>query len=97
MNGIFRALSRFNYIRPVCSQLFFLIITTLPIIEKRMQQIPSKNTVARFFLKNNEDCSALSRAVFKIVYPAGNGPQHGHGLLGLMEIPALGINTVIVL
>jgi len=41
--------------------------------------------------------SALSRAVFKIMYPAGNCPQYGHGLLGLMEIPALGINIVIVL
>jgi len=46
---------------------------------------------------NRADFSARSRAVFKIMYPAGNCPENGHGLLGLMEIPALGIYTVIFL
>ena len=36
-------------------------------------------------------------AVFKIPDPAGNCPVYSHGFSGLMEIPGLGKNPVIIL
>ena len=47
--------------------------------------------------KKNYTISARSGTVFKIADPTGDCPEHGHGFFGLVEVTALGKDTIIFL